>query len=69
MKRGNLLKAQHGFMLRLLIGPYKGTINWGILVAGVGGSGDPRRIWEEMGEREREREREKEKKSVVIVSK
>ena len=42
MKRGNLLKAQHGFMLRLLIGPYKGTINWGILVAGVGGSGDPR---------------------------
>ena len=56
MKRGNLLKAQHGFMLRLLIGPYMGTINWGILVAGVGGSGDPRRIWEEMGERKRERE-------------
>ena len=43
----------------------------GILVAGVGGSGDPWRIWEEMGvrEREREREREKEKKSVVFVSK
>ena len=42
MKRGNLLKAQHGFMLRLLISPCKGTINWGILVARVGGSGDPR---------------------------
>ena len=29
------------------------TFNCGILVAGVGGSGDPRRKWEEMGERER----------------
>ena len=46
MKRGSLLKAQHGFMLRLLIGPNQGTINWGMLVAGVGGSGDPRRKWE-----------------------
>ena len=37
-----------------------------ITVAGVGESGDPRRKWEEMGERERERER---KKSVAFVSK
>ena len=35
----------------------QGTVNCGILVARVGGSGDPRRKWEEMGERERESER------------
>ena len=35
----------------------QGTFNCGILVGGVGGSGDPRRKYEEMGERERERER------------
>ena len=40
----------------------QGTIKCGILVAQVGGSGDPRRKWEEMGERERVREkREREK--------
>ena len=33
------------------------TFNRGMLVSGIGGSGDPRRKWEEMGERERERER------------
>ena len=38
---------------------WQGTFDCGILVAGVGGSGDPRRKWEEMGERERERERKK----------
>ena len=37
----------------------QGTFNCGILVAGVGGSGDPRRKWEEMGEHER-RERQRE---------
>ena len=37
----------------------QGTFNCGILVSWVGGSGDPRRKWEEMGERERERERER----------
>ena len=37
---------------------YQGTINCAILESGIGGSGDPRRKWEEMGERERERERE-----------
>ena len=35
------------------------TINCAILEFGIGGSGDPRRKWEEMGERERERERER----------
>ena len=34
----------------------QGTFNCGILVAGVGGSGDPRRKWEKMGEQEKERE-------------
>ena len=34
----------------------QGTFNCGILVSWVGGSGDPRKKWEEMGERERERE-------------
>ena len=34
----------------------QGTINCAILESGIGGSGDPRRKWEEMGERERERE-------------
>ena len=38
----------------------QGTINCGILESGIGGSGDPRRKWEEMGEQERERERERE---------
>ena len=37
----------------------QGTINRGIPVAGVGGSGDPRRKWEKMGEREMEREGER----------
>ena len=40
----------------------QGTFNCGILVSGVGGSGDPRRKWEEMGEGERE-------KSVAFVCK
>ena len=40
----------------------QGTFNCGIVVSGVGGRGDPRRKWEEMGERERER-----KKSVAFV--
>ena len=31
------------------------TFNCGILVSGVGGSGNPWRKWEEMGEREREK--------------
>ena len=35
----------------------QGTFNCGILVSWVGGSGDPRKKWEEMGEGERERER------------
>ena len=39
-------------------GLQQGTINCAILGSGIGGSGDPRRKWEEMGERERERERE-----------
>ena len=43
---------EHGFPL------IQGTFNCGILVFWVGGSGDQRRKWEEMGERERERERE-----------
>ena len=34
----------------------QGTFYCGILVSGIGGSGDPRRKWEEMGEREKERE-------------
>ena len=39
---------------------FQGTFNCGILVSLIGGSGDPRRKWEEMGEREREREGERE---------
>ena len=39
------------------VAPDQGSINCGILVAGVGGSGDPRRKWEEMREREREKKR------------
>ena len=35
----------------------QGTFNCGILVSWVGGSGDPRRKWEEMGERATEREK------------
>ena len=42
----------------------QGAINCAILGSGIGGSGDPRRKWEEMGEREREREREGERESV-----
>ena len=34
----------------------QGTFNCTILKSGIGGSGEPRRKWEEMGERERERE-------------
>ena len=41
-------------------GARQGTFNCSILVSGVGGSGDPRRKWEEMGEREREREKKRE---------
>ena len=41
------------------ISVFQGTFNCGILVSLIGGSGDPRRKWEEMGERERERERER----------
>ena len=37
----------------------QGTFKCGVLVSRIGGSGDPRRKWEEMGERERERERER----------
>ena len=43
----------------------QGTFNCGILVSGVGGSRDPRRKWEEMGEQEREREREGERENVL----
>ena len=39
----------------------QGTINCGILVAGVGRSLDTRRRWEEMGEQERERGRGRER--------
>ena len=44
----------------------QGNVNCGILVARVGGSGDPRRKWEEMGGNGREEEREK---SVAFVCK
>ena len=40
---------------------FQGTFNCGILVSLIEGSGDPRRKWEEMGERERERERGRER--------
>ena len=40
---------------------FQGTFNCGILVSLIGGSGDPRRKWEEMGEGEREREGGKER--------
>ena len=40
---------------------YQGNINCAILESGIGGSGDPRRKWEEMGEQERERKRERER--------
>ena len=43
---------------------YQGTINCAILESGNGGSGDPRRKWEEMEEQEREREGERERESV-----
>ena len=42
----------------------QGTFNCVILVSAVGGIGNPRRKWEEMGERERKREREGEIESV-----
>ena len=35
------------------VSDHQGTINCGILVAEVGGSGNPSWKWEEMGERER----------------
>ena len=34
---------------------HQGAINCAILGSGIRGSGDPRRKWEEMGEREREK--------------
>ena len=40
----------------------QGTFNCVILVSRIGGSGDPRRKWGEMGKRERERTRERERK-------
>ena len=40
----------------------QGPFNCGILVSGIGGRGDPRRKWEEIGERKRE-------KSVAFVCK
>ena len=45
----------------------QGTFNCAFLESGIGESGNPRRKWEEMGEREREREggREKVLKSVA----
>ena len=47
-----------GELMELIESSYEeqGTINCAILGSGIGGSGDPRRKWEEMGERERERE-------------
>ena len=44
----------------------QGPFNCGILVSGIGGSGDPRRKWEEM-ESERGREREKRKREVLLL--
>ena len=41
----------------------QGTINCAILECGIGGSGDPRRKWEEMGERESEKEGERERET------
>ena len=41
------------------VGAIQGTINCAILESGIGGSGDPKKKWEEMGERERENERER----------
>ena len=38
----------------------QGTFNCGIVVSGVGGSGDPRRKWEEMGGNGRARKGERE---------
>ena len=38
-----------------VIGTQQGTSNCASLLAGLGGCGDPRRKWEEIGERERER--------------
>ena len=45
----------------------QGTINCAILGSMIRRSGDPRRKWEEMGEREREREREKSVAFVCIM--
>ena len=38
--------AEVSALARSLSSSHQGTINCGILVAGVGGSGDPRRKWE-----------------------
>ena len=48
---------------------WQGTFDCGILVAGVGGSGDPRRKWEEMGGNGRAREGERERKKVAFFCK
>ena len=45
----------------------QGTINCAILRSGMGRSGDPRRNWEGMGERERGRERTIEMQEVYIL--
>ena len=45
------------------------TINCATLESGIGLSGDPRRKWEEMGERKRERDEDIILKSVAFVCK
>ena len=47
----------------------QGTFNCGILVGGVGGSGDPRRKWEVRGKGEREKERKGREKIAAFVCK
>ena len=49
----------------------QGAFNCGILVAGVAGSGDPRRKWEiiGIGEGEREKERKGERKVLLLFAK
>ena len=47
----------------------QGTINWAILESGIGGSGDPRRKWEKMGEQVREMEKEGERKVLLLFAK
>ena len=55
----------------IVIGTQQGTINCASLLAGLGGSGNPRRKWEEMGEREMERgsERGGERKVLFLFAK